>query len=175
MDIGKVPVAPQALRDYALLGDGERSAVIWPLSLARAGYGAVLLCAPGAVISLCTGGPASPRARAVARVLGFRHLAQAAVTAGAPTPGVLTVGARVDLLHAASMLALGAANGALRRAPLSDALVAFIFAGLGAACAAAPTAAGASRGFGRTGGGQWAGLTRTAKGGIPCISDSEQS
>ena len=109
--------------------------------MARAGYGAVLLCAPGAVIGLCTGRPASPCARAVARLLGFRHLAQAAVTARTPTPVVLAIGAQVDLAHAASMLALGAANWPLRRAPLSDALVAVIFAALGAACAPAPNAA----------------------------------
>lgn len=107
------------------------------MSLARAGYGAVLLCARGAVIGLCTGSQASTRARGVARLLGFRHLAQAVVTARTPTPAVLAGGAQVDLAHAASMLALGAANRSLRRAPLSDALVAVIFAALSAACAPA--------------------------------------
>lgn len=121
------------------------------MSLARAGYGAVLLCAPGAVIGLCTGRRASPRARAVARLLGFRHLAQAAMTAMAPTPAVLAIGAEVDLAHAASMLALGAGNWPLRRAPLSDAAVAVIFAAL--ACADARDRAGA--GFVVECAGQW--------------------
>jgi hypothetical protein len=118
-----------------------KDASIRATSLARAGYGAVLLCAPGAVIGLCTGKRASPRARAVARLLGARHLAQAAVTAWTPTHAVLAIGAQADLAHAVSMLALGAADRPLRRAPLSDALVAVSFAALGAACASAPAVA----------------------------------
>ncbi len=106
-------------------------------SLTRAAYGAVLLCAPGAVISRCTGQPASTRTRAVVRVLGSRHLIQAAVTARAPSNLVLRAGALVDVAHAASMLALGAVGQPLRRAPLADGLVAAIFAALGAASAAA--------------------------------------
>jgi hypothetical protein len=106
-------------------------------SLTRAAYGAVLLCAPGVVISRCTGQPASTRARAVVRVLGSRHLLQAAVTAQAPSALVLRAGAQVDLAHAASMLALGAVGRPLRRAQLADGLVAAIFAALGAVGAAA--------------------------------------
>jgi hypothetical protein len=105
-------------------------------SLTRAAYGAVLLCAPGAVVGWCTGQPASARARAVVRVLGSRHLIQAAVTARAPSALVLRIGAQVDLAHAASMLALGAVGRPLRRAPLADGLVAATFAALGAAGAA---------------------------------------
>jgi hypothetical protein len=89
--------------------------------LARGSYGAVLLCAPGAAIRLCTGRPASPHARAVARLLGARHLIQAAVTAAAPGTAVLTIGAQVDLAHAASMLGLAAASRPLRRAGLAAA------------------------------------------------------
>ena len=106
-------------------------------SLTRAAYGAVLLCAPGAAIGLCTGQQASTRTRAVVRVLGSRHLIQAAVTARAPSALVLRAGVQVDLAHAASMLALGAVGRPLRRAPLADGLVAAIFAALGAASAAA--------------------------------------
>jgi hypothetical protein len=106
-------------------------------SLTRAAYGAVLLCAPGVVISQCTGQPASTRARAVVRVLGSRHLVQAAVTARAPSALVLRAGAQVDFAHAASMLALGAVGRPLRRAQLADGLVAAIFAALGAAGVAA--------------------------------------
>jgi hypothetical protein len=92
--------------------------------LARAGYGAALLCAPGPVIRACTGQVPSPRARRVARVLGIRHLAQAAITAWAPGPGLVAAGAAIDVCHAASMLALAAANRPLRRAGLADALAA---------------------------------------------------
>lgn len=103
------------------------------LSLARAGYGAALLCAPGAVIGLCTGGPASPRARTVVRVAGARHLAQAAITVRAPSAFVLAIGAQVDLAHAVSMLALAAGHRPMRRAELADGLAAAMFATAGAA------------------------------------------
>jgi hypothetical protein len=92
--------------------------------LARAGYGAALLCAPGPVIRVCTRQSPDLRARRVTRVLGIRHLAQAAVTGWAPGPGVVAVGAVIDLCHAASMLALAAAGQSLRRAELADALAA---------------------------------------------------
>jgi hypothetical protein len=100
--------------------------------LLRAAYGAVLLVAPGAVIGLCTGRPASGLARAVARVLGARHLGQALVTGISPTGTVLAVGVSVDLAHAASMLALAAGDRPLRKAELADGLAAAAFAALGA-------------------------------------------
>jgi hypothetical protein len=96
----------------------------------RACYGGVLLLAPGPVIRLGTGRPASARARHVARILGVRHLAQAALTAGAP-PGAarLGVGAGVDLAHAASMVALALADRGVARVTLADATIATLFAG----------------------------------------------
>jgi hypothetical protein len=99
----------------------------------RAAYGSVLLCAPGAVLRLCTGRPASSRARGVTRVLGARHLAQAAVSAWAPRPAVLAAGVDVDLCHAASMLALAATGRAERRAGLADAVAAVALAVAGSA------------------------------------------
>ena len=94
------------------------------IPLARAGYGTALLCAPGPLIRLCTGRSPSLRARRVARVLGVRHLAQAAITARALGPEMITVGSVIDLCHAASMLGFAAVNQSLRRAELTDALVA---------------------------------------------------
>jgi hypothetical protein len=52
------------------------------LQVVRVGYGAALLLLPGPTIRLCTGSPAAHRTRSVARLLGARHLVQAAVTAG---------------------------------------------------------------------------------------------
>jgi hypothetical protein len=92
--------------------------------LARAGYGAALLCAPGPMIGVVTGQPPSRRARRVARVLGARHLAQAAITVLNPGPEVVALGVVVDLLHAASMFAFAAVVPDLRRAELADALAA---------------------------------------------------
>jgi hypothetical protein len=101
--------------------------------LLRAGYGAVLLCAPGALIGVCTGQPPSRLARRTARVLGIRHLSQAVITAREPSSLVLAGGALVDLAHAASMLALAAGDRPARRAEIADGLIATAFAGAGAA------------------------------------------
>jgi len=92
--------------------------------LARAGYGAALVCAPGPMIGVVTGQPPSRRARQVARVLGVRHLAQAAITALNPGAEVVALGVVVDLLHAASMFAFAAIVPDLRDAELADALAA---------------------------------------------------
>jgi hypothetical protein len=92
--------------------------------LARAGYGTALLCAPGPMIGIVTGQPPSRRARRVARVLGVRHLAQAAITALNPGPEVVALGVVIDLLHAASMFAFAAVVPDLRDAELADALAA---------------------------------------------------
>jgi hypothetical protein len=74
------------------------------LQMTRAGYGTALIVAPGPVICLATGrSPGRGECRA-ARLLGARHLVQAAVTALAPLPGVFATGAAVDAVHAASML-----------------------------------------------------------------------
>jgi hypothetical protein len=89
-------------------------------NLVRAGYGLALLCVPGPMITAMTGQPASSRARAVARVLGARHVAQAAVCGLVPTRGLIQAGAAADSLHAASMLGLAGAEPGLRRALLAD-------------------------------------------------------
>jgi hypothetical protein len=105
-------------------GPTARPAPRLAIPLARAGYGAALLCVPGPLIRACTGRSPSSRARGMARVLGVRHLAQAAITAGAPGPEMFTVGSAIDLCHVASMLGLAAVDKSLRRAELADALVA---------------------------------------------------
>ncbi len=104
-------------------------------AVARGAYGAFLLCAPGAALAACGAGPASTGVRSVARLLGARHLIQAAVTARMPGPAVLTAGSGVDVAHAASMLALAAADRPLRRAGLLDGLVAATLAVAGTVAA----------------------------------------
>src|SRR5262249_16849979 len=94
------------------------------LRAARACYGGILLLAPGPAIRLCTRGPASPRAQNVTRVLGVRHLVQAALTAGAPPgPARLGLGGAVDLTHATSMVGLALVDRTVRRATLVDAAI----------------------------------------------------
>ncbi|HLI41936.1 MAG TPA: hypothetical protein VKV35_09875 [Streptosporangiaceae bacterium] len=100
---------------------------------ARAGYGLALVGRPGRAVRLAQGSPADGRARAVTRVLGARHLIQAAVTAARPGPRTLALGAGADAAHAASMLALAAAGPRRRHAALTDAAVAAAFAAAGTA------------------------------------------
>ena len=79
----------------------------------RVGYGAALVLMPGTTIFLATGRLPGRRTRRVAQVLGVRHLAQAALTAAAPRPGVFAIGWQVDAVHAASMLLLAAVSRAV--------------------------------------------------------------
>lgn len=103
------------------------SASRW-VSLARAGYGAALLCVPGRLIATVSGHPASRPARVTARVLGARHVAQAAICGPVPVRGLIEAGAAADGLHAASMLVLAGTDRGQRVALLADALVAAAFA-----------------------------------------------
>jgi hypothetical protein len=61
---------------------------------------------------------------AVARVLGARHLTQAALSGIRPTPAVLALGVWVDTVHAGTALAFAAADPARARAGITDAAVA---------------------------------------------------
>jgi len=115
---------------------GAKTTVAWLVTVGRAGYGVALVAVPGLLIGL-TGQKPGPRACAVARVLGARHLIQAGVTAVSQLtdPGgsvVLRGGAAVDVLHATSMLALGGADQGVRRAALTDASVEAALAVVGA-------------------------------------------
>lgn len=73
--------------------------------LARLVWGAVLLAAPGRVLR-SVGGHPDLTPPAVLRVLGVRHLAQAAVLLRRPTPAAFRLGAVADGLHALTALAL---------------------------------------------------------------------
>lgn len=94
----------------------------------RAGYGILLLVAPGPVIRVYTGHRADQLTRAIARVLGSRHLVQGLCTAGTPNALVLALGVEVDLAHVASMLGLAVLDRQRRRAGLVDAVAAGCFA-----------------------------------------------
>ena len=113
-------------------------AVATALQLVRAGYGAALLLMPGPAIGLATGRPPSPWTRRIARVLGARHLAQAALTAAAPSSAVFAAGSQVDTVHAASMFLLAAVSRSGRRPALTDALTEAAFAAAGRSVSARP-------------------------------------
>jgi hypothetical protein len=109
------------------------------LQVVRAGYGTVLLLIPGRVIRMGTGRPAGARARNVARLLGARHVLQAAVTVAAvPGAEALGIGAAIDLTHAASMAGLAVIDKRVRRVTLADALIETGFAAVSLSAALPP-------------------------------------
>ena len=114
------------------------------LCAARACYGGLLLCAPHRMAALGAGHPAGPRAAAVARVLGARHLLQAAATAAALTAAVPETARSAALppgLRPGPVLLAGSARSAgLRPGPVLlagagvDAVHAASMIGLAAVC-----------------------------------------
>ena len=103
------------------------------LGAVRAVLGAGHLAFPGWAVQKIARRPAGTRARRVIQLLGARQLLQAALTGARPTGAVLAVGAGIDALHAASMLALAASRREWRVPALTDATVAAGLAVLGAA------------------------------------------
>jgi hypothetical protein len=97
---------------------------------ARVVWGGALLIAPRALLraGAGAGGDASRAAITVARVLGARHLLQAAVTTAAPTPRVVAFGAVVDALHAVQQLTLAVVSPRWRAAALVDTAIAVALA-----------------------------------------------
>ncbi len=98
------------------------------LSAVRAGYGLLLLVRPERSPEVLLGDTRDPAVPPVVRVLGARHAAQGLVTLVRPTETVLGLGAGVDALHAASMVALAAVSPAHRRPGLVSAGAASVFA-----------------------------------------------
>ena len=92
-----------------------------PLATVRAGWGAALLLAPGVVLALAPPEQrGSPAARTVLRVLGARHLGQAAAVARWPWPRVRRLAVVIDALHAASGLGVAALAPRWRRNAVVD-------------------------------------------------------
>jgi hypothetical protein len=106
-----------------------------PLAGVRAGYGAVQLLWPDRSAEQLLAGPLEPPGRTVVRVLGARQLAQAALSAAAPTAPVLAAGAGTDALHALSMAVLALAGRRWRRPAAVSGLTAAAFAACGALAA----------------------------------------
>ncbi len=98
------------------------------LAAVRAAYGCLQLARPDALAAHLASQPLDRPGRIVARVLGGRHLLQAAITGAAPTPTVARLGGVVDALHSASMVALAVVSATRRRTALTDAAVAGAFA-----------------------------------------------
>jgi hypothetical protein len=87
----------------------------------RALYGAALLAVPERILALYGGHPSHAAERAVARILGARHVAQAFVTRNG---AFRRLGAAVDVIHAASMFGLAAISEPHRQPALIDGTIA---------------------------------------------------
>jgi hypothetical protein len=85
----------------------------------RAAVGLAMVTRAAAVARLLGAHPAG--GHPVVRVLGLRHLGQAAVLAGRPDRAVVRGSSAVDGLHVLSCLLLAAASGSRRTPALRDA------------------------------------------------------
>lgn len=89
----------------------------------RAGFGAALLAVPARLVSL-TGAEADARTVTVARVLGFRHVFQAAGSPRLARTKWRHAGTAIDGAHAASMIVLGVRDERHRSLCFANALTA---------------------------------------------------
>lgn len=101
------------------------------IELIRAGWGAVLLTAPGEVLEHIHGVRVDRKALIVTRILGARHLTQALLSGVNPSPEVLAAGVWVDTVHSATALGLAVADRRRARGGVADAVVAASWAVLG--------------------------------------------
>lgn len=97
------------------------------LETIRASYGLAQLLAPNAVARRLTCRNVDDRERFVTRVLGVRHLLQAAVLVNG-SRRAHRLGAAVDALHAASMVGLALVDRSRRRQAWTSAATASAFA-----------------------------------------------
>jgi hypothetical protein len=104
-----------------LTGAAGVAARSWAAGTAAAG--AVALLRAQQVARLVSGRGAAP-GPAVVRILGARQLLQGTAILVRPTPLLLFVGATVDVLHAASMVAAAVIWSRYRRPALTSAAVA---------------------------------------------------
>ncbi|HZC72976.1 MAG TPA: hypothetical protein VE442_19925 [Jatrophihabitans sp.] len=99
--------------------------------LARAAWGAALLARPHELLRHVHHVAVDHRSIVVARALGARHLAQAALSGLRPRPEVLAVGVLVDAVHASTALGLAAVDRNRARAGLLDAAIAAAWSAAG--------------------------------------------
>lgn len=97
------------------------------IEAARALWGGALLFAPRVVLERVHHVQVDATTVAVARILGARHLTQAALSGINPSPEVLAMGVWVDAAHAASAVGLAVADRSRARAGLTDTAVAGIW------------------------------------------------
>lgn len=101
------------------------------IELVRAAWGAALLVAPRPVMQNVHHVRVDTKSVVVARILGARQVAQAALSGVRPSPEVLAMGVWVDAVHALTALGLAGLDRSRARAGLTDSAVAAIWAGAG--------------------------------------------
>jgi len=106
-----------------------------PVTVIRAIGGAVLLLAPDAILREVPHQQIDRSTRVFSRILGVRHLAQAAMVSSrggrASSRRWILIGAAVDAVHAATMAALALLRPSCRRLALTNATTACTLAAAG--------------------------------------------
>jgi hypothetical protein len=98
-----------------------------PVDLGRLAFGAWALARPAGVLHL-VGDDDGTRLRLITRVLGARYVVQAAAGVGLRRRPLPWLDGAVDLVHAASMLAVARAVPRHRRLALTSGALAVVFA-----------------------------------------------
>ena len=111
--------ATQQARDYRVI------------EVLRGAWGAALLVAPDRILSIVHGLQVDTQSRVVVRILGARHLTQAALSGFRPSPEVLAMGVWVDTVHALTALGFALVDRARARAGLTDTAIAGLWATAG--------------------------------------------
>lgn len=101
------------------------------IEFVRGAWGAALLAAPRTVLGSLDQVRIDSKSVVVTRILGARHLTQAVLSGASPSPEVLAMGIWVDIVHAATAVALAAGDRTRARGGLTDAAVAAIWAARG--------------------------------------------
>ena len=101
------------------------------IELLRGAWGAALLVAPDRILSAIHGFHVDTKSRVIARILGARHLTQAALSGFRPSPEVLSMGAWVDTVRALTALGLAVVDRDRARAGLTDTAIAGLWATAG--------------------------------------------
>lgn len=101
------------------------------IEIGRAGWGAAMLCAPRVILEHIHHVEIDTKSVVVSRILGARHLGQAALSGINPSPEVLAMGVWVDAVHAGSAVALAVLDRSRARAGFTDAAIAAGWAAAG--------------------------------------------
>ncbi len=109
----------------------DRPRCLWFLTAVRTLWGTVLLVVPEAILQDLPHERVDRPARVVARVLGLRHLTEAAVTGRRNSSTLIRAGAIVDAIHATTFAALAALRPDRRKLALTNVATASALAAAG--------------------------------------------